>query len=410
MKRILFVPEASILAHVGRTLAVAREMAKGAIEVRFAASGRHSRWIDQAGFARDEIFTRRHEDLIGVLRRGSSAFDSATLREYVRCEMDVLKRLKPDAVVGDFRPSLSISAKVCGTPYVSLTNVVWTRYAAFQLDPPRSWWATRILGPWMLKKCRALVERRVFSWYARPFNAVRKEHGLPPQDDVRDCMCSEDLTLLPDLDLLFPTKDLPPHFRNVGPIFWEPDIPKPAWWDRFRRMRGMKKVYVTMGSTGPADQIRAITQFLLQRPDVVVVCTTSPEKACPLQEEERCFLHPYLPGREVCAASDLVVCHAGNGTIYQALSQGKPLVGLAEFHDQEFNMQRVEAAGMGLGAANAVEAAEKAARILEDYGRFARAAEKVGRTIGGEQPGASRAAQRIAECVGARLSAANAES
>ena len=52
----------------------------------------------------------------------------------------------------------------------------------------------------------------------------------------------------------------------------------------------------------------------------------------------------------MCEAADVVVCHAGNGTIYQALSQGKPIVGVPEFHDQEFNMQRVETFGVGLRA------------------------------------------------------------
>jgi UDP:flavonoid glycosyltransferase YjiC (YdhE family) len=44
---------------------------------------------------------------------------------------------------------------------------------------------------------------------------------------------------------------------------------------------------------------------------------------------------------------DVVVCHGGNGTIYQALQHGKPIVGIPTIPDQEFNMRRVKALGVG---------------------------------------------------------------
>lgn len=45
---------------------------------------------------------------------------------------------------------------------------------------------------------------------------------------------------------------------------------------------------------------------------------------------------------------DLVVCHGGNGTIYQALEQGRPIIGIPTIPDQDFNMRRVEALGVGI--------------------------------------------------------------
>jgi UDP:flavonoid glycosyltransferase YjiC (YdhE family) len=47
------------------------------------------------------------------------------------------------------------------------------------------------------------------------------------------------------------------------------------------------------------------------------------------------------------AACDLVICHGGNGTIYQALQHGKPVIGIPTLADQKFNMRRVEALGLG---------------------------------------------------------------
>ena len=53
------------------------------------------------------------------------------------------------------------------------------------------------------------------------------------------------------------------------------------------------------------------------------------------------------PALALIEKSDLVICHGGNGTIYQALSKGVPVLGIPTFHDQDFNMQRVEDLGVG---------------------------------------------------------------
>ncbi len=64
--------------------------------------------------------------------------------------------------------------------------------------------------------------------------------------------------------------------------------------------------------------------------------------------EGELYVEPYLDGDSVMEFADVVVCHGGNGTIYQALSHGKPVVGIPTIPDQKFNMRRVEALGVGL--------------------------------------------------------------
>ena len=135
------------------------------------------------------------------------------------------------------------------------------------------------------------------------------------------------------------------RFRYVGPLLWESDEPAPDWLADLDRSRPI--VYLTMGSTGPLDRIQTIL-VRLAREGIQVICTTATRSVPDIPHG--CHASPYAPGKLLCEVAALVVCHAGNGTIYQALSCGKPIVGVPEFHDQEFNMQRVEALGVGLRA------------------------------------------------------------
>ena len=59
------------------------------------------------------------------------------------------------------------------------------------------------------------------------------------------------------------------------------------------------------------------------------------------------YVESFLDGDLVMEESDLVVCHGGNGTIYQALLHGKPIIGIPTIPDQGFNMRRVQALGIG---------------------------------------------------------------
>ena len=59
------------------------------------------------------------------------------------------------------------------------------------------------------------------------------------------------------------------------------------------------------------------------------------------------YIEEMMDGDMVMEACDLVVCHGGNGTIYQALRHGRPIIGIPTIPDQAFNMRRVEALGVG---------------------------------------------------------------
>jgi UDP:flavonoid glycosyltransferase YjiC (YdhE family) len=59
------------------------------------------------------------------------------------------------------------------------------------------------------------------------------------------------------------------------------------------------------------------------------------------------YVEEFVDGHLAMGECDVVVCHGGNGTIYQALQHGKPVVGIPTIPDQAFNMRRVKALGVG---------------------------------------------------------------
>jgi len=356
--KALFMPEGNILAHVGRVLAIADALESvDDVEVCFAASGKHASWLADSGREIYPVYTRDHSELLSKLVKGGNSFVEKELSRYVEDEIRVLNLVKPDVVIGDYRPSLGISARLMGVPHVCINNAVWTKYCDFKkFDPPESWLPTRIFGKKLVNLFRPIGEKAVFKHYAAPFNAVCRKYDLPPFEDIRDCMSSGDLNLLADIPEFFPTVGLPSNFRYIGPILWEPEMPDPEWLSRIDPEK--KTVYLTMGSTGPLKTMEGIAKKLLDM-DFQVVCTTATETLEGCEENGNLYSAPYAPGGKLCELADVVVCHAGNGTVYQALSHGTPVVAMPLFHDQEFNVQRVEALRLGCRVMPGSHSAEK---------------------------------------------------
>jgi len=154
-----------------------------------------------------------------------------------------------------------------------------------------------------------------------------------------------DITLLADVPEFMPVgRDTPARFRYTGPILWDADMRLPAWFSKLRSDR--PTVYFTMGSTGDSKFFEEAVR-VFGGTDYQVLITTGGLAEVP-GAPGNVFITKYAPGEALVARSDVVVSHGGNGTVYQALSRGVPIIGLPTIFDQEINMQRVTALGAGL--------------------------------------------------------------
>lgn len=343
-KKILFVAEAVTLAHVARPLALAAALDPAEFEVALACDPR-ARWAASA--FRGEVRSIRSIEPSAFLRAlavGRPVYDEQTLEAYVREDLAVLEAVRPDVVVGDFRLSLSVSARRAGIPYWNLTNAYWSAYYACPRYPIPSHPATRFLPIPLADAAFQLVRPLAFKRHARPLARVRRRHGLPPLGgDLRRAYTDGDRVLYADVPELFPLRDAPPEHRFLGPILWSPPVALPEWWSRLPRDRPL--VYVTLGSSGHQAGLDATLEALSQVDCTIAVATAGLEArgAAP----RNAYVARYLPGTEVAERSKLVICNGGSPTSQQALAAGVPVLGVASNLDQFLNMRAIATAGAG---------------------------------------------------------------
>lgn len=343
--RILFFAEAVTLAHVARPAALAAALDASRYEVHLAQHPRYRELLGNLPCREHDIESIPPAQFAAALARGAPVYDSATLVRYVEAERELLERVAPDMVVGDFRISLPVSAELAGIPCVTLGNACWSPYTRQRYVVP-DLPLTRLLGPALAQPLFALARPLAFTLHSLPMRAVRRRFGLRPLGfDLNRVYTHGDFTLYADLPELYVTRPLPAHHRFIGPIVWSPAGPPPSWWDALPGDRPL--LYVTPGSSGRPDLLPRLLAALGELPVTAMVAAAGDPGVA--EVPDNCYLAPFLPGAAAARRADLVICNGGSPTTQQALAGGTPVLGIAGNLDQFLNMQTVSAAGAGLG-------------------------------------------------------------
>jgi UDP:flavonoid glycosyltransferase YjiC (YdhE family) len=339
---LLVIGDGMSLAHVGRALVAARRLAEAGYKITFATSAHFKDFAVAEGWEPEDIYCVDPKAALAAIRRGSHIFNMATLKRYVASDIALIERVQPDAIVADMRMSLNVAGPLTGTPYYNILNAYFTRYYAGLERPPRTFPLVRLLGQNLSQAMFPLLKRMTLKYYAYNFGRYRKTLGLEPVRDVFDVIASPHGNLIADLPELMPCRDLPSHFKYVGPLIWEPHTAPPDWLGRIDPDR--QTAYVTMGSTGGPSVFRRVLETLVDAGYQVLTTTGGQVPSIP----DGVLATEYAPGSELLKRSHVTICHGGSLTIYQALSYGVPVVGVPTFHDQEYNLGQLERCGLGV--------------------------------------------------------------
>ena len=343
--RVLFVAEAVTLAHVARPLALAAQLPCVEYEVVFASEPRFGEpWKNRGHIHHRPIRSIPSAQFLAALRDGRPVYDASTLKSYLADDLRVIREVKPDAIVGDFRLTLAIASRLACVPYLAITNAYWSPYAE-QSYPMPEFPLSRALGVRMASPIYHLARPIAFALHSRPLDRLRVANGLPSLGfDLRRAYTDADRTLYADVPELVPTVDLPPHHHYLGPVEWSMPVPLPDWWDDLPFDRPI--VYATPGSSGGGTLLGRILEGLAGLPLTVIAASAGHHPAGPIPANAR--VAPYLPGWVAAAHARLVLCNGGSPTTHQALAAGVPVIGVAENLDQHLNMAAIVRAGLGL--------------------------------------------------------------
>ncbi|MCD2451335.1 hypothetical protein GO003_013130 [Methylicorpusculum oleiharenae] len=339
--KIVAVANAHALAHVSRLLEIAKILKMHEHEIVFAGYGKFLQIARDAGFEIEVLPYISIEQIIKAVRsqKLNELYRFTELESFIKAEIDFLKRVKPDLVLIDNRPTARTSADYCGIKTVSVLNVHMSSFRKLPFFSPGDYMG--LLG--FLDPIETKIECYFYDRFVmNDLNKVRKKMGLKPYFGNQHE--EGDLSLFADIPEFNPVSHLANHTRYVGPITWHNDFPAPACLDKLEKNR--KTIYVSLGSEsleGLVEELGELTSLGVQ---IIVACGKLP-KQWNQDLPPHFFLEEYVNTDKVLTKCDLVCCHGGNGTLYQALAFGLPVVAVATHAEQYIGAKRIEQLGLG---------------------------------------------------------------
>jgi UDP:flavonoid glycosyltransferase YjiC (YdhE family) len=340
--KVLFFAEGATLAHVARPLMLAKGLDATKFDVTLCRPAEFAKLTAGLPFLVLDLECQKARIFAQKLAHGSPLYDFPTLCRYADADLKLVDQIKPDVIVGDFRLSLSVSARLRSTPYIAICDAYWSPERP--LNPPLPVLAfTRYLPIPLVKFIFRQVAPLAFRLHAMPLERLRNKFNLPSLGhDLRRCYTDSDLRLFANIPALFPEISTHEMADFIGPINWSPEFDGEV---NFLSGSG-PLTYITLGSSGNPEVIARIVPILEQLGSRIVIATAG--KALTLAAKKPSTqVFDFLPGSLVCKYASLVICNGGSPTTNQALTCGVPVLGIAENMDQFLNMEAIVAYGAG---------------------------------------------------------------
>lgn len=343
-KPLLLVFPFNVLAHYLRCLKLACYL-RDHFEVQFLFSERYASFINDEGY---HTFRCASFDADKV-QEDARKFDFSWLNEqdmeqvYLD-QVRIIDELKPDIVLGDTSPTLKMAAEKTGTFCFALMNGYMTSYYANVRKISRShplYKFVKTLPVPLAEQLIKLGEQLAFEKIHEPFKKIRERYKLSVKQSYQQ-ETEGDINLICDLPELYPQKDLPSNYYFIPPIFYDPKINSTDIVHKLDKKK--KTLFVSMGSTGDWSNVSFLNDPYFNKYNIV----TAGDKL-KVVNTPNVIAATFVNIHHVFPYTDLVLCHGGNGTVYQALYYGLPVLCKTSHFEQEWNVQALEKLNLGKG-------------------------------------------------------------
>lgn len=377
-KRILFFGEPATLAHVVRPVVLATALDPKVYEVSLATGPDFRAFVAEAGLPVRDLWAIGTRAYLKAVAAGRPVFPYRVLKRYVQDDLRHIDEFRPDLVVGDFRLSLAVSARLAQVPYIAISNAYWSPYTPVRFEIPVHF-STRLFGPRIANALFQWIYPVILAQHSLPMYRLRRKYGMSSLGfDLRGVFTEADQTLFADVPEWVPTTDcgIAGRYAYIGPITWSPQKPLPAALQQSTDARPL--IYIALGSSGDPHLLYDIVNAVASLNCRVAVATGGGPSS--IVFPDGVITAALLPGGEVAAKAKLVICNGGSPGTHQALQQGTPVLGIPANLDQLLNMQFIAASGAGLSVRAdqvSVERVRGAVQRLLNEPLFAESARRV---------------------------------
>ena len=335
--KILVAPY-NLLAHYLRCIELVKNISIDA-EIIFLKSGKYDSFVQNSGFKTLSETTKTYDAVI----EKAESFDFSwinhkSVTNTVESLIHIIETEKPDFIIGDTYLGLRIAARYCKTPLISVFNAYLTHHYNDIRPVPHTHKANKYkprLSQASWERIIRTVEKLTLRKVHKPFRKIRRSFNLEVYTDLLDEFAG-DYNLLCDDPEIFPSKHLPNNYKYCGPLLYSCHDHNHNLLQFLENNKQRETILITMGSTGKLSSLGNLTDTFWQNYNIII---TGAEED---KTEHNIYYTTFLNFDDFAPLIDLVICHGGNGTMYQAINKNIAIIAVPTIFEQEWNTYRFE--------------------------------------------------------------------
>jgi UDP:flavonoid glycosyltransferase YjiC (YdhE family) len=351
-KQQLMVFPLDMAAHYLRCLELCKKLGNQ-FEISFAYSSKYDRFVRNYGFDTFEVANFNSEEIAAA----AYTFDFSWLNlkiieSVVGSQIKAIEERKPELVLGDAAFTLKMAAEKTHVPFVSLLNGYMTKYCRVtrKVSPSHPGYPySKTMPKRVFERLTRVIEHAMLEKVHAPFRIARKRLGLSKLNYLLEEM-EGDFNLICDLPSFFPQRKLPNNYEFIGPLFYRGNEEEKEARDFLGE--GHLRILVSVGSTGNWKNLKLLLGPTFS--DARIVISGNSQNNI---QASNILSTSFLNHTKIMDKLDIVICHGGNGTAYQALAHGIPLLFFSGNFEQEWNIQRMIELELGVRLAESFDSA-----------------------------------------------------
>jgi len=267
-----------------------------------------------------------------------------------RDTIPLVRELRPDIAVADILTlAPALAAESQDVPWATLIPHVYPDGGAdFPIYSMGARMPRTAVGRSIWRRAQPIVGRALEQGRLE-LNETRSRLGLAELDHVHGGI-SRRLALVGTFPQLEYPRTWPEHVHVVGPLMWEPPTEDVVLPGSDEEERDLPLVLVAPSTAQDAEHhmLRGALEGLADAPVRVLATWNRRLPSRPLPVPENASLVPWVSYSRTMPLCDVVICHAGHGTLARALSSGCAVVACPSVGDMNENAARLDWAGAGV--------------------------------------------------------------
>ncbi len=313
-------------------------------EIHFAYSEKYDVFVKKAGYS---SFVVEKFDALEVMRQAAefnfSWLNYKDLERVYLSQVKAINALNPDFVISDTSPTLKMAAEKTNVNCISLMNAYMSKYYDGVRGVSRTHYSYEYLKklPSSLAKIiTRFAEKAAFTQVHKPFKQLRKKYGLSKKLFYLDEL-EGDENLVCDSEELFSLKKPPFNYKVIGPLLYQQTSEE---LDLMSSLPPNKiNICICLGSSGNWTSLNFLSDEKYKKVNFIVAGDLKREL-----KGSHFFHRDFVNLDKILPHCSLLICHGGNGTIYEGLRHKKQMLFLTNHFEQEWNAERLSQLGYGI--------------------------------------------------------------